>query len=413
MRWSVSAPVRRLTHRLTSHPHELRSVLATVRRIEDGQVRGRLDARATALHRLVTGHPTMSVGQEPNRNYDSGPNQVLFWVLKTARLAASRFLALIPEEAPQRLHAAEVATELETVARSAHVRSVSAGIASSRTPGFAAVAEAARSRLPLYVAAAKAYTSLRRAEEGDADALREVIQDTLLGPTEAWRRFELAVALAASDALGKALGVVPSLGLLAGGDRVVARIGRFAVHWQSLTSAHARPNLEVSEAATQRVLAAYGFRSSWDRPDVVVLDEVSCQVVAVLEAKYFAIGERDGSDALRDATAQLVRYARGYRKPDNLDELLGTSVIALVSRGRFDPLDPQPSGVPWLFDFQDLTQQRLAAWAAHLVSHRDLLAGPSHARLSTMDQAAFFPHQLVEAPFPHQLEDGTAGLASK
>lgn len=379
MRWAVSAPVRRLGQRLASHPHELRSVLATRPRVEDGYVRGRLDARATALRRLLTGHPTLVVGHDPVRDFVSGPNQVLLWVLKTARHAAASFASLAPEGSPQRPHALQVVAELEAVSRSAHVREAYGTSLAGRRPGPAAVAEAARSRLPLYVMAAEAYTILSRIEVGDLEALRNVLRDTLLGPTEVWRRFELAVALAASDALGVAVGMVPVLGLLAGGDRLVARVGRYAVFWQSATEAHSAPPPEPSEVALTGILEAYGFHASSDRPDVIVLDGATGKVVAVLEAKYFASGERDGSDALRDAAAQIVRYARGYREPGDLNDLLGASVIALVSLGSRLPLSPQPPGVPWLVDLDALTQRGLADWAARCVAVAELEASASPA----------------------------------
>ncbi len=373
MRWAVSAPVRALVHRLVSHPHELRSVLATSPRTEDGQVRGRLDARATLVRRLVTGHPTLMVGHEPVRNFASGPNRVLLWVLGAARRGAARFVAMAPEGSPQRPRAMEVSGEIEAVARSAHVRAAGTAFVDGRRPGGAAIVEAARSRLPLYVAAAEAYRVLIKAESGDPDALRAVLADTLIGPTEAWRRFELAVALAAAEALGVASRTRPALGLLAGGDRRIARIGRFSVHWQSLTEAHQTPLPEPSEAAIAGILSAYGFRASSDRPDVVVLDDDSGEAVAVLEAKFFVLG--DSADAFRDAVSQVVRYARGYREPSALDDLLGTSVVALLDRGGLAPLPaPHPDGMPWLVDLAGLTRQGLEGWAARCVGASALAA---------------------------------------
>lgn len=367
MRWSVSAPVRALVRRLVSHPHELRSVLATTPRLEDGRVRGRLDARATLVRRLVTGHPTLTVGHEPVRNFASGPNRVLLWVLGAARRGATRFMALTPEGSPQRPRALEVSADLEAVARSAHVRAAGAAFVDGRRPGAAAVVEASRSRLPLYVAAAEAYRVLLQAEAGDPAALRAVLLDTLVSPTEAWRRFELAVALAAAEALGEACGTRPVLGLLAGGDRLVARVGRFSVHWQSLTKAYRSPEPEPSEVAVTMVLDAYGFRASSDRPDVIVLDDESGDAVAVLEAKFFVSG--DAADAFRDAVAQIVRYARGYRAPGSLDGLLGTSVVALVGRGGLALLPaPHPPNVPWLVDLPGLTRRGLDGWAARCVA---------------------------------------------
>ena len=338
-------------------------MLTTASRTEDGRVRGRLDARATLIRRLLTGHPTLTVGHEPVRNFASGPNQVLMWVLNEARRGAARFTALAPEGSPQRPRAVAVSAELEAVARSAHVRTAGAAFVDRRRPGAAAVVEASRSRLPLYVAAAEAYRVLFNAEAGDPTALRTVLLDTLVGPTEGWRRFELAVALAAAEALGEACGARPALGLLAGGDRLVARVGRFSVHWQSLTKAYSAPASEPSEAAVATVLDAYGFRASSDRPDIVVLNDESGEVVAVLEAKFFVSG--NAADAFRDAVSQVVRYARGYCGPGAVGAILGKSVIALADVGGLAQFpEPHPPDIPWLVDLGGLTRQALKGWAA-------------------------------------------------
>jgi hypothetical protein len=229
------------------------------------------------------------------------------------------------------------------------------------------------------VAAAEAFTVLLKAEAGDPEALRAVLADTLVGPIEVWRRFELAVAVAAVEALGEASGVRPSLGLLAGGDRMVARVGRFSVHWQSLTDAYRKPPPEPSELAVADILNAYGFRAFADRPDVVVIDDETGDAVAVLEAKFFAAGS--AVDAFRDAVSQIVRYARGYCHSTTLGDILSTSAVALVDLGGLTPLPaPHPFGVPWLLDLSALTRRELGGWAARCVAASARVARkPTHS----------------------------------
>ncbi|MFP3607804.1 hypothetical protein, partial [Paraburkholderia sp. SIMBA_053] len=84
---------------------------------------------------------------------------------------------------------------------------------------------------------------------------------------------------------------------------------------------------EPSERRTAEILSALGFRSGWDRPDIVVTCAETEAVVALAEVKYFASSEGDGKDAVRAAIDQLVRYARGYRPEDEWDDLLTHSLV--------------------------------------------------------------------------------------
>ncbi len=105
-----------------------------------------------------------------------------------------------------------------------------------------------------------------------------------------------------------------------------------------------------------------------DRPDLVVTDERTGDVVALFEVKFFSGDENDGSDALRAAVYQLVRYARGYRTPENIDDLLDRSAIALIRKNAEWIPEIKPFGTPWILDFHDLGTREIETWAQKLVS---------------------------------------------
>jgi len=116
LHWALSPAVSTLVSYILAHRHEIQSILSTARRVEDGIVRGRLDAVATLKQRRVSGMPTAVVSQEPLRSYDSGPNQVLGWVITQAWSLASRFVTLVQESSAYRVRI-DAATEPRRVFR--------------------------------------------------------------------------------------------------------------------------------------------------------------------------------------------------------------------------------------------------------------------------------------------------------
>ena len=185
---------------------------------------------------------------------------------------------------------------------------------------------------------------LRDIEAGDEDAIQDLLADTLLGPMQVWQRFELAVGLGISRALSSALASPVRLGFLAGGGDPISRVGRYEIYWQIRTDSYTRPVREPSEELVARLLQQYGLSEGFDRPDLVVLDRESRKAVAIVEVKYFANEENYGADALRTAIEQLVRYARGYRYMEEIDDLLDHSIVALIrSEDGWMP-NPKPIG---------------------------------------------------------------------
>lgn len=366
LHWAVSPAVRDLASYVLQHRQEIQSVLKTALRIEDSVVRGRIDARATVLHRRMTGLTTAIVSQEPLRSYDSGPNQVLSWVLMQASSLASRFAAMLPDSASYREVVNTTVQSLEQVRRIHAIALMTSQLSAARRPGASAVIESGRSRREVYRRARAAYETLLRIESADAEAITTMLRATLLAPLEPWRRYELAVAFGIAEALAAVNQDRLTLNLLIGDtSSPIIRIGRYSVFWQSRTKFYRPPEIEPSEIVVRRILDAYGLSASSDRPDLVVLDEEARAVAAVVEVKYLT-GE-DATDRVRSAVTQLVRYSRLYHPIDETGPLLGRSLVA-VSQG-MEALtlpSPVPADTPLIVDFAAIRRGQLAEWAHRL-----------------------------------------------
>ena len=292
LHWAVSKPVREMIACLRENPQQLQAVLEARLREDDARIHGRLDARATAIRRLVTGHPTLIVSHEPERTYESAPNHVLAWVLENAWRMVGQFRDLVPEGASYLGLISACAPGLEAVRRFDAMHQVVKAPNVVRRPGPQAVKEASRSRRPIYVLASRAYQRLLEIEAGEDAAVLHLLNDTLLGPLHAWQRFELAVGLGIARALSSVQGQGIELGFFSGGGEPIATVGRYGIYWQARTDKYRTPTQEPSEALTSRLLKAYGVHEGTDRPDLVVVDNGGPGgAVAVVEVKYFNSGE--------------------------------------------------------------------------------------------------------------------------
>lgn len=370
LHWAISEPVRDLVNHLTRHRHEIQAVLELRRQEDDARVRGRFDARATMIRRLVTGHPTFTVSHEPVRTLESGPNHVLAWVLETAWRLALQFEDMLPEDASYRAAIERSTPGLEEIRRFDAIHEAAKKMNLARRPGPHAVKEASRSRRQIYVFACHAYRALQLIEAGEMDAIIKLLNDTLFGPLYVWQRYELVVGLAVARALSVALARPVTLGFLGGGREPVARVGSYGVHWQSRTEAYEQPCPEPSEAITAKLLDQYGLSVGADRPDLVVLDGDN-RAVSIIEVKYSANEESDGVDALRSAIGQLVRYTRGYRPMEQTEDLLDHSIVAVIQHKEGQVPEPKPYGLPLMVDFEGIMQRRLEPWARRLVAARE------------------------------------------
>ncbi|MDA8327504.1 MAG: hypothetical protein M0Z83_00865 [Betaproteobacteria bacterium] len=362
--WACSSKVQALAEYLIRNPHEASAVLQFERRSDTGMIRGRLNARETAIRQITSGNPTLFVSLEAVRSYATGPNHLVIWVLEEARRLGREILRTSSQESKYSERFGQVTRLLEDAGRLEGIRIATMQIETTRRPSSPTISQAKRARARLYQLAADAYLSLLAIEQGDEAQICAVLQENLLGPLEIWKRFELYVAVAMGESLARVLGVPCNLSPSFDQDGMLISIGDYRIYWQAQTEYFTTPELEPSENKVRDILMALGMGSGWDRPDVIVVNSAAQQVVAIAEVKYFTGESNDGRAALRAAIDQLVRYARGYRREMDWDGLLGHSLAVPVLCDF--AAEPRTFGVPWVFDFNSIQSQALDQWSRAL-----------------------------------------------
>ncbi len=370
LHWVMSSSVNEFLDYLLANKHQTQSLLEYHKRIDDGVAHGSLDARATVLLQTVTGHPSILVSKAPMRSFNTGPNQIVAWVVDRATNYATELFSKAIADSNYGDLIEKVMLKLAAVRRIKRLREPLMGVSHSKRPSAGAVRDAFRSRQPLYRKAVIAYDMLRRLEQGDPDALRDVLASTLFAPLEPWRRFELAIALAVGVVISEETGIPLDLAVLtARNNASVMQCGQYAIYWQQATSNFKRPQLEPSEVMLKDALHAYGLSLSTERPDVLIIDEDAGQVKAIVEVKYVA-GD-SGPSRFREAVGQIVRYARCYaRESAGIEELIRKSLVALT-------IDAPVRGdnemvAPSALDFRSLKTGSLRGWVRqHFLDRRE------------------------------------------
>ncbi|MDP8249636.1 hypothetical protein [Pseudochrobactrum saccharolyticum] len=361
--WAVSGPVRTLIRYLLTNPHETQSLLTFRRRVDDAIARGRMDAIRTWSYRIQSGLPSAIVAEEPVRSFITGPNLLLAWVLREAAIYTARLSSWQGLGSPYIDVIEQAQREMRLVHKIESLRDPIRAVTLGQRPGHGAVRTAARARQRIYRHAFVAYQLLQGVERGDPEAMNTVARTALIAPLESWRRFELAVALAAGEALSITSGTQLQIHLLSGDSSgPIITAGRFAVHWQQRTQHYITPILEPSEAITRNILKAYNLSNGGDRPDLIVIDQQNNKVASVIEVKYLA-GDT-ASARFREAVDQIVRYARGYAPLGQTAPLISRSLVVLSQGAPL--LMNTDADVPASVDFAGIIRDELLTWANRL-----------------------------------------------
>lgn len=359
--WAISEPVQAFVRYVLAHPHEVQRLLTFEIRIDDSVARGRIDARATWLYRQQSGLSFAVVTHEPVRSFETGPNMLVAWVLKEASLHAGRLSDWQVSGSPYAANLESALDKLRKVQRIEALRDLKA----RERPNGNTRKVARRSRQKIYQLAANAYEVFIGLERGSSSAIATVVQSTLLAPLENWRRFELAVGLAASEALAARLGLPLHLRILSGKfNGPIAEIGAYRVFWQQQTAYFSAPPLEASEQVVQQVLTAYGIAIGSDRPDFIIVDAANDRVAAIIEVKF--VSGDSVESRFKEAIQQVVRYARGYGEAGAL-ERIGRSSLVAISHNAPQPDAAAPDTIQSV-DFEGLKRLELASWADRLAS---------------------------------------------
>ena len=365
--WALSEPVRTFLGYVLTHRHEAQSLLQFEQRTDDAVARGRIDARGTLLARRVAGHPSLVIYEEPVRSFNTGPNQVVAWVVHAAVTYTARLFALQPAGSAYARLVEKTMVDVTAVKRLDALREVLKSVAIHRRPEPGALRDAARSRRMIYRLAIAAYDTLARIEAREEETLLKVLCNTLIRPLEQWRCFELAVGLGIGEALAAETEQAMSLALLgkASGTPIIS-CGRYDIFWQGGGGLFTPPALEPSEERLERLLTAYGMQISANRPDLVITDREDGRAVGIIEVKYLA--DDTASARFREAAGQIVHYARGYAPEAEIGRLIRASLIVL-SREVPTLLD-ETAAASRTVDFAGLQLGALRSWV------RDRLLAP-------------------------------------
>jgi hypothetical protein len=359
LQWAASEQVADLCRYLIQHPHELRAVLQPRIAVSSSSIRGRIRAAESVALQERTGEPGVFVYDEPFRSFDAGPNKVLGWTLMYATQVARRFRSALPTEATYRNRITDQLRRLEDVRRA--LPPISGPIS---LPSAGDVRASRTSRQLLYRKAAAAYDFLCAVEHLEEIAVKDLLMRSLVGPMERWRQFELALALSMANAVAARIHTEISLrSILPGTGDSIIDVGPYAIRWQRSGPGFAPLRFAEWEAREMEIIREYGLSPGYDRPDIVMYDRRTNGVVSVGEAKYF--DNDDWRDRLRDAVSQIVTYARGYENEQNVDQILGRSIIALWSAGDRTP-EPLTTLSPWVTTFSEMGAG-LATWAVRAV----------------------------------------------
>lgn len=368
IQWAMSRQVEDLVRHLLENRHEAQATLETIPREAAGYIRGRLNPVETIKRQRITGNRALASFLEPRRDFSTGPNHVLGWVLRYSEHTLRRYKQLLSGAEGYNDRVGRILAQMESVLQIKGIGEAIANTSIRIRPAHNAVAQAGRSRRRLYRKAYLAHRLLVDIESGDKDAIQDVLSGSLLGPLEDWQKFELLMALRMSEALAIATGHDLELRPIAiGSSRPIAAFGPFDVYWQNRCPLAAVVAAEPSEQFVNEILQAYDVKAGWDRPDVVICHRAHGRVVTVGEAKY-STSLLTWSDGFRDAASQVVRYARLYGAHSPLRPLLVRSLIAVSNLPEAQRKMPTPDGVPTAVGLPELIEGKLDAWATRVLS---------------------------------------------
>ena len=359
--WAISKPVQEFLKYLLSNRHEAQALLQFRQQSNEVVVRGRMDARATIIARRTTGNPVLIVSHEAIRSFNTGPNQIVAWVVQMAAIHSARLYALQPDTSSYLPTIKSVVELVSAVKRLDAIRESSRHISLGRRPGINAIRDASRSRRVIYRFAIDAYRTLTEIEAGNESTLAETLRSALLGPLEEWRRFELAVALGVGEVISTETGLPLIFSIIdALPNNPILKCGPYSIYWQSSGGYLSQPVLEPSELRVKDILNAYGIEMAADRPDIVVTNDESQEVISIIEVKHLS---GDTANArFREAASQIVRYARGYKYRKKIPSLIGNSLIALSLNAPTLTNMAKGALVPSSVDFSGVKEGKLTNW---------------------------------------------------
>ena len=366
LRWALSGIVARLAEHVIENPREARSTIDFEITKANGEILGGVDVRSTLIEQDLSQDTSIFVFYEPNTSFLTKANHLIVWCLKEAEeiiLSAIRRHNL--DKKYEWVH--ERAKILEDALRNQIFREILLSPLGQSRPGLSAIRSAARTRVPMYLLALKAFMALEDIEALKSDMLCTVLEDTMLAPLEAWQRFELATAIAVSESLEMVSGASLNLSVSIERSNPIIRVGDFDIFWQKNLNQRENSQMDPSEVLAKQLAEYIGSGLGSSRADISVIYRKSGKILAHIECKWFE-SEGSAAGAINDATVQIVRYARDTI-PHSFDEsksFLSHCVIVVASKNQY-PERIDGSGPIFFTDFEGFKSGMLEKWAKDLV----------------------------------------------
>ena len=333
-----------------------------------GIITGALDASATILTQIRTFDPTIFVVNEPKQTYESEPNHLVAWLLKEALdilLSARRFC----QELNNMSWFNNKVSLLENALRNDVLRQILVSPLGSRRPNRSTLRVASKSRVVLYQKAISVYNMLEGIEDRNEDEIKRCLSTTLVANLEYWQRLELGTGLKVANAISRIIEEPVRLVFPFVNGRPIAKIGPYEVFWQYNIPTRPQDKLENNERWIREITDGIGISVNDSRADIVV----TCKdiVHSIFECKY-SESEIAPTQAIMDATSQLVRYVRDLN-PDSIidaEKLLERCFIIVSDCNKYTPIHSNIAKVDnkkyrhiYFSDIKNILNNSLEIWA--------------------------------------------------
>jgi hypothetical protein len=365
--WALSESIHNLVRFLLDHSRSPLTRIDFEEAEAYGNIPGALLAGRSSIEQMRRGDPCLFLVEEPSATVLWPANRLVAWTLNEAfQVLLSTQKRFDLGEEYEWLHPR--AQELDNALRNKAISEILLTPQSRRRPSVDAQRSCARSRSQLYRLALEAFSLLASLEAGEDEAVLTILRTSILPNLEPWRRFELATALSATEALAIATGQVPHLTIPIRGGTVVATVGEFDIYWQYAMPKRDLSFLDKTEKLANDLMASLGISGGTDISDLTIVWRPGNTVIGIVECKWF---ESQGAtyNAIRDASSQMARYIRDiYPDDDALAVRLASNSIIVTAE-----LGPAPESIDGskaihLTDFVGLKVGKLNQWAVNVVA---------------------------------------------
>jgi len=253
--WASTSLVDNIVHSVRGEQSGFKVTQNAVSIIVFGQISGSIDARQTLLQQHIASDPSLFVVDELEPSKASLHHQhVLAWVIK---LSYEVLLQAFGRDHREN-EGSKIASRLfesKKALRSPIVRSVLRGRLGQKKPSESFIVSSQKVKLGLHSKAGDALHWFDGLERLSPFAVKRMTHEGVISKLSDARRFELAVALAMSQALSISSGHPMRWNVNVLTDGAIAFIGPYQVQWDGSPLDQTDPSLLVKAIDTHKVLS--------------------------------------------------------------------------------------------------------------------------------------------------------------